>query len=99
MELVSNPQIGDVFTIKQTKNSGTSYYFLKIIEVSRDSVRVFHNNFDYGDFVTRMDKDDYFVKDDTVIFKRNKLQRMLNNDEIFDASRKYGKGSGFDRIQ
>jgi hypothetical protein len=99
MEFVSNPKIGDVFTIKQTKNDGTSYYFLKIIEVNRDSIKAFHNNLDYGDFVARLDKDDYFVKDDTLAFKRNKLQRMLNNDEIFEATRNYGEVSGFNRVQ
>src|ERR1700682_1964113 len=54
MELVSNPAIGDVYTIKQEKNNETTYYFLKITGIIGDSVVAFHNNLDYGDFVNRL---------------------------------------------
>ena len=53
MKLVSNPAIGDVYTIKQKKNGESLYYFLKIIETNGDSIIAFHNNLDYGDFVNQ----------------------------------------------
>ena len=98
MEIVRNPVAGDVYTIRQKKNDETSYYFLRIIGITRDSLMAFRNNLDYGDFVSHMASDDYFVKDDTVFYKRKAVLEMLENDEIYDVSRDYGEGSGFNRI-
>ena len=99
MELVANPAVGDVYTIKQRKNGETSYYFLKIAGVASDSVFVIHNHFDYGDFVTSLSGDDYFEKDDTLVYKKKSLTDMLEGDEIFSVSRDYSEGDGFNRIR
>ncbi len=99
MELVANPAMGDVYTIKQKKNDETSYYFLKIAGIAGDSVLAIHNHFDYGDFVNSLSGDDYFVKDDTLLFKRKNLANMLERDEIFSVSRDYSDGDGFNRIR
>lgn len=99
MNLVANPAMGDVYTIKQKKNDVTSYYFLKIAGIAGDSVLAIHNHFDYGDFVNSLSGDDYFVKDDTLIYKRKKLTDMLESEEIFSVSRDYSEGDGFNRTR
>jgi hypothetical protein len=99
MELVGNPAVGDVYTIKQEKNGETTYYFLKITGIIGDSVLAFQNHFNYSDFVSRLAMDDYFVKDDTLIYKRRHLKEMLEKDEIFSVSRDYHEGDGFNRIR
>jgi hypothetical protein len=99
MEAVTSPLIGDVFNIKQIKNEETSYYFLRIIGTNGDSIFAIHNDLYYSDFVNHLDKDDYFVKDDTVIYKRKRLKEMLENDEIFSVSRNYSDEDGFNRIK
>jgi hypothetical protein len=97
-ELVGNPTIGDVYVIKQKKNNETTYYFLKITGIAGDSVLAIHNHFDYSDFVNRLAGDDYFVKNDTLLYKRKNLREMLEGDEIFSVSRDYSDGDGFNRI-
>jgi hypothetical protein len=91
MKLVGYPAIGDVYTIKQQKNDETTYYFLKIIGINGDTVVALHNNLDYGDFVSHLAADDYFVKDDTLTYKRKRLKEMLESGEIFSVSRDDGK--------
>jgi len=99
MELVSSPAIGDVYTIRQEKNKETSYYFFKITGLTADSVFAIHNDIYYGDFVNRLAQDDYFVKDDTLIYKTKNLKEMLERDEIFSVSREYDEGDGFNRVR
>jgi len=43
--------------------------------------------------------DDHFVKDDTSLYERKELKRMLENGEIYMVRRNYGKGSGFNQIR
>ena len=99
MELVGNPAVGDVYTIKEKKNDETNYYFLKIAGIAGDSVLAVHNHFDYGDFVNSLAQDDYFEKDDTLFYTKKKLSAMLERDEIFSVSRDYSEGDGFNRIR
>ena len=99
MELVGNPAVGDVYTIKERKNDETDYYFLKIAGIAGDTVLVVHNHFDYGDFVNSLTQDDYFEKDDTLLYTRKKLSTMLEREEIFSVSRDYSDGDGFNRIR
>lgn len=99
MELVGNPAVGDVYTMKQKKNDETNYYFLKITGISGDTVLAIQNHYDYGDFVNSLAADDYFVKDDTLIYKKRSLTEMLERDEIFSVSRDYEEGDGFNRIR
>jgi hypothetical protein len=91
--------VGDVYTISEEKNTGTTYYFLRIAGIGGDSVIAFHSNLEYGGFVSNLTDDDYFVKDDTVVFSRKELREMLEKDEIYSVKRGYGKGSGFNRIK
>ncbi len=97
--MVANPQVGDVFTIRKEKNNETTYYFLRIAKIEGDTLKVLHNNLDYGGFVSSLSQDDFFLKDDTVQMLRKELKNMLRDDEIYSVDRDYGDGSGFNRIR
>jgi hypothetical protein len=99
MEWVTNPAAGDVYTMTREENHEAVFSFLKIIAVNGDSVTVLHNHWDYGQFVSRLTADDYFVKEDTVWMRKKDLRRMLDKDEIYSVDRDYGEGSGFNRIK
>jgi hypothetical protein len=99
IEFVGNPAVGDVYTISEEKNNETTYSFLRITGIRGDSVMAFHSNLEYSGFVSSLADDDYFVKEDTVVFKRKKLRGMLEKDEIYAVKRNYGNGGGFNRIR
>ncbi|MDP4252118.1 MAG: zinc-ribbon domain-containing protein [Bacteroidota bacterium] len=96
---VDKPAIGDVYTIKKGSGYEASYSFLRVITISGDSVMLYHNDLEYGGFVSKFTDDDYFVKDDTLVFKRNKLKEMLEQGGIYSVKRGYGIGSGFNSIR
>lgn len=88
IEYIGNPMVGDVYTITEEKNTGTTYSFLRLAEIRGDTVMAFHSNLEYSGFVSSLAEDDYFVKDDTVIFKRKELREMLEKGEIYSVKRK-----------
>jgi hypothetical protein len=96
---VDRPAIHDVYTIKKGSGYEVGYSFLRIIKISGDSVMLYHNETEYGGFVSKLADDDYFVKDDTVLFKKKKLKEMLDQDEIYSVKRGYGDESGFSRTR
>jgi hypothetical protein len=98
-EYVANPKVGDVYTISESRNDGTAYYFLRVAEIKGDTVMAIHSSLEYNYFVNYMVGDDHFVKDDTSLYVRKHLKDMLENGEIYMVRRKYGKGSGFNEIR
>lgn len=98
-EYVEKPAIGDVYTISEEKNTGTSYSFLRVAGIQGDSVFAIHSNLEYGGFVSGLADDDYFVKYDTVIYRRKELSGMQEKGEIYMVKRDYGDGGGFNRIR
>jgi hypothetical protein len=99
IEFVGNPAVGDVYTISEEKNNETIYSFLRITGIRGDSVMAFHSNLEYSGFVSSLADDDYFVKEDTVVFRRKELRGMLEKDEIYAVKRNYGNGGGFNRVR
>ncbi len=97
-EYVSNPKVGDVYTISEEANTGKTYYFLRLAAITGDTVMAIHSNLEYNYFVNYMGADDYFVKDDTTVYKRKQLNEMLENGEIYMVRRNYGDG-GFNRVK
>ena len=93
------PVSGDVYTIKKGTGYDASYSFLRIIKISGDSIMLYHNDLEYGGFVSKLTDDDYFVKNDTLVYKKKQLQEMLEEDEISSVKRGYGEGSGFNRVR
>src|SRR5580692_11401756 len=98
-EFVESPAVGDVYTISEEKNDGPNYSFLRVAAIRGDSVLTLHSNLQYGGFVSNLADDDYFVKDDTVVYKRKELREMLEKDEIYSVKRDHGDGGGFNRIK
>ncbi len=98
-EFVGKPAAGDVYTIRKEKNDETAFYFLRIVAVQGDSVKVLHNNLDYGGFVSSLAENDFFVKEDTMVYKKKELSGMLERGDIYSVDRSYGNGTGFNRLK
>jgi hypothetical protein len=98
-QYIGNPQTGDVYLVKENKKEETGYYFLKVAELWEDSIIVYHSSFEYNQAVKELDKDDYFVLDEQLIFTKNQLQQMLDNNEISMVERNYGSNESFNRMK
>lgn len=81
----------------RTSSPGTPV--LRLAEIKGDTVMAIHSSLEYNYFVNTMNGDDYFVKDDTSLYAKKELKRMLENGEIYMVRRNYGKGSGFNQIR
>ena len=63
-EFVANPQIGDVYRIRQTNDDGSrTFYFLKIQNIESDTVELLQSYFEYSRFVSRPTESNFFVRD------------------------------------
>jgi hypothetical protein len=98
-EMVGHPLVGDVYTIREESNIETTYYFLRLVEIRKDSIMVFRNHLDYSGFVSNLAADDYFIKTDTIAFRNRKLNDMLDNGDIYSIDRGYSAGSDFNRLK
>ncbi len=96
---VEDPKVGDVYTIRRDQNNFTTYYFLKVISISSDTVFAYHNNLEYHSFISKLNDDDYFVKDETLFYTKKELKQMLERMEINAVDRNYGDYQGFDRMR
>jgi hypothetical protein len=98
-EYVRNPLPGDIYTIYNGDNGNSTYSFLRIIGVGKDSVKALQNHYDYGGFVSSLADDDYFVKDDTLTMNKKKTLFMLETGQIYSVERNMGSAGNFDRIK
>lgn len=96
---VDNPKVGDVYRIRKNQNNKTTYYFLRIVRFSGDTVVAYHNHLEYSGFISKLDEDDFFVKAEERYFLRPELKQMLDKMEINSIDRNYGDYEGFDRIK
>jgi hypothetical protein len=96
---IANPLAGDVYTIKEEKNTGNSYYFLRVIEKKGDTILALQSNFEYGYPIDHLEADDFFVKSDTLHFGKEELNEMLDKGQIYSVSREGAKEEGFNRIK
>lgn len=87
-EYVVNPQIGDIYLMKNTEESKTLYYFTKIYEMEADTVYMEVGAYDYTRYVSRMDKEDYFVEDYYYAIHRSKLKNWFDEGIIREITRK-----------
>ncbi len=95
---VNKPAVGDIYCMYEEKTNETDYSFLRVISVTRDSVFVLHNRYNYLGFVSRLDGNDYFLGHDTFGYSKNELQNMLAEKQIRDVQRHYDSLSSFNRI-
>ena len=84
---VENPKVGDVYTISKNENDSTKYYFLQLASIKGDTITAYHNNLVYYNFVSKLSTDDFFVKDEELIFTKKELEGMLKNGEINEIER------------
>ena len=96
---VANPKVGDVYLIRKDENSSTNYFFLRLINIRGDTVIAYHNNLEYHGFVTKLNADDFFLKDQELLFTKQELKQMLDKMEINSVERNYGDAEGFNRIR
>ena len=96
---VDNPKVGDVYRIRKDENNSTTYYFLRLVSIKGDTVVAYHNNLEYNNFITKLNDDDFFVKDEELYFTKDELKQMLDKMEINSVERNYGDYEGFNRIK
>lgn len=96
---IDNPQVGDVYMIRNDENNSRAYYFLRVAAIKGDTVIAYHNNLLYHSFVTKLNDDDYFVKDEEMFFLKSEIKEMLERMEINSVERKYGNDTGYNRIK
>ena len=95
----ASPIVGDVYTITKEENNKTTYYFLRIARISGDTVVAYHNKYEYNGYVSGMNNEDFFVKDDLLYFLKPELKQMVDKMEINSIDRVYGDEEGFNRIR
>jgi zinc-ribbon family len=98
-KFVENPKVGDVYRIRKDENNSTSYYFLRVKQIIDDTILAYHNNLVYDGFITKLNDDDFFVKEEELVFTKKELSEMLDKDEINSVERNYGSDEGFNRIK
>jgi hypothetical protein len=86
-DYVAQPQTGDIYRIRDDKGSATSYYFLRIVRISGDSVFIQHNHLIYTGFVVSMRKEDYFEEEEELIYTKADIKKMLEEGAINDVER------------
>ena len=96
---IDNPKVGDVYMIREDNDKAVSYYFLRVSSISRDSIYVFPNTLTYQGFTTKLNEDDYFLRDNTLLFLKGDLKKMLEEGVINSVDRDYDDYEGFNRIK
>jgi hypothetical protein len=94
---VEDPKIGDVYLIRDDRESSIKYYFFKITDIHNDLdvIEIIHSAYQYKAFVSKMDEKDYFIRADPIQFTREKLKKMLQDGLINSVERNYDKNSRF----
>lgn len=94
-KFVAAPKVGDVYTIHQD----TVYYFLRLSHIKEDTVFAYPSYLAYNGFVSKMQNDDYFNKDEELFFTKKDLKEMLDKAEIHSVDREYSDDEGFNKIK
>lgn len=99
IKLVESPIEGDVYRIMKKEGNSTFYYFLRINEVSNDTVYSYHSNLMYNQFTDKLSDDDFFNQSEYFILTKADLQEMLDKGEIQSITRNYKENTGFSRVK
>lgn len=94
---VDNPEVRDVYLIRDDRDRKLKYYFFKLIEMDTElnSVKIIHSAYQYNSFVYKMDESDYFIKNDVLEFTKSDLKQMLKDGIINSVERNYNSDSRF----
>jgi len=96
---VANPKVGDVYGIRVKENNKSEFYFLRLVRINGDTVVAYHSNLEYSGSTSKMNINDFFVKDEELYFLKSELKEMLDKMEISSVDRSYGEYEGFNRIR
>lgn len=99
LKYIENPIEGDVYRVKATKDGSTFYYFLRIGEVTGDTIYAHPSHLMYSRFTDRLNDEDFFSEAEYYPFTQTDLKEMLDSGEIQSVERNYKKETGFDRIK
>lgn len=95
---VENPQVGDVYLIKDPQEpSEYNHYLLKVNDVTEDSLWVSFSSYSYNGIVSSLDPKDGFY-DIMIPMHKNDIITLKNTDELKKVFRDYSESSGFDRV-
>ena len=95
---LENPQIGDVYVLKDLEESSEYKHFLmKINEIESDSLWVSFNSYSYTDIITELDPRDGFYNYEYSIH-RSALDEFQQTGELKKIIREYTASAGFERI-
>ena len=95
---LGNPQIGDVYVLRDLEEASEYKHFLmKINEIESDSLWVSFNSYSYTDIITELDPKDGFYNYEYSIHKSS-LQEFQQSGELKKILRDYTSSAGFDRI-
>lgn len=81
-EYVQDPQPGDIYLIKNKTEGEKYYYFIKIQDAEADSLNILMGAYEYKRYVSRMDREDYFVTDYYYSIHRDKPKEWLKDRTI-----------------
>jgi hypothetical protein len=98
-KFVDDPKVGDVYQIRKSENNTTYYYFLRVTQITGDTVIVCRNSMLYTRYISRLINEDFFVREDTLSVTKSGLKKMLDNGDINAVERNYDDSEGFNRMQ
>lgn len=96
-DYINNPQIGDVYLLKDLQEPTTyNHYLMKTVDTQGDSLLVVFNSYSYNGIVDKLDSRDGFY-DIMYIIHKDELKEMDESGELKKIFREYSSYSGFDR--
>jgi len=98
-DFIAHPLAGDVYTVVEEKNTGSTYYFLRLIGEKQDSVTALHSHLEYGYGIDHLEADDFFVKKDTLYLGKSELRDMFEKGQIYAVSRHGADNEDFNRVR
>jgi hypothetical protein len=99
LAFVTDPKIGDVYTIRHDEDNKTTYYFLRLKSINGDTLIMYHSALEYNGYTSTLNNVDYFVKDEELLLTKLELKKMLVRMEINAVDRDYSDYKGFNRIK
>jgi hypothetical protein len=97
-EYITNPQVGDVYLIKDSKEkSEYNYYLMKVNAIDQDSLIVSFSSYSYNGVVDKLDPADGFYNVAYSIHK-NEISNYDRSGELKKVIRDYSSSAGFDRV-
>lgn len=96
--LLSSPQVGDVYVMKDLKATDEyDHYLMKVNDIAGDSLWVSFNSYGYNGVVSSLDPKDGFF-DVMYSMHKNALKDYQESGELKKVIRDYTASAGFDRV-